>query len=142
MASSDSIGLAQQLGEVQGMLKQIIREGDGAREDRGKIFDRISAQDVAIAKAAASAESAAEAAAEVARSMGVALEHITNLQEELSQTINPAIVSYLNDRPVINEYRGLRAKAAGVVLVLLTIGWIGVEVLRLFMADLKKWLGW
>lgn len=135
MAPVSNTDLAQQLGEVQGSLKHLIRDSEQARTDRGRLFERVDRVEQTTAAAASAASMAARTAAD-------AVSHIERMQKELAETIQPAIRDYLTDKPVIDEYKHLRAKAAGVALALLFLGGVAIEVFRVFLDDIRRWLGW
>lgn len=140
MTGVSNAHIAQQLGEVQGSLKHLVREGENARGDRLRIFERLERQEAATAMAAAAAAEAAAAAARVAETASTSLQHIEEMQKELVESVNPAIADYLENKPHIEGYKNLKTKAAGVVLALLFIGWGVMEVLKLFASEIKRWL--
>ena len=50
----------------------------------------------------------------------------------------PAITDYNANKPHIESYKNLKAKAAGVALVLLFLGGIAIEVVRFFADNIRK----
>jgi len=130
--------LAMQLGDVQGTLRALVAEMERARDDRARIVEKQEKHELALAAVAASAASAAHAATTVAQSVAEAVKRIEVVQTELTDTIKPAVADYYLNKPHIEGYKSLKAKAAGVALVLVFIGWAGIEILRLFAADIKR----
>ena len=107
--------LAQQLGKVQGSLEYLIKETDRAKDERGKLYNRI--------------EAAEQSAASAARAAAAAAARIEALQSEINQKVSPAV----------EEFRNLKTKAAGVVLVLVFIGSIITAIATVFIQEIKTW---
>ena len=124
MAAVSNADIAQQLGRVQASLEHLLRDAENARADRGRLYTKIDEQSERLAKAE-------EAAAEAARAAAAAADRIEALQTHMAKSIEPPI----------QEFKNLKLKAAGVVIVLLFIGSVAATVLSVISADIRRWLG-
>lgn len=124
MAAVSNADIAQQLGRVQASLEHLIKDAENARADRGGLYAKLDEHYERITKAE-------DAAAEAARAAAAAASRIETLQKHMVESIEPPI----------QEFRNLKLKAAGVVIVLLFIGSVAATVLSVISTDIRRWLG-
>ena len=115
--SVSNADLAQQLGRVQADIGHVLRDNEHARTDRAKFYERINEVE--------------NAAATAARAAAAAAARIEAIQKEIAENVIPTV----------EEWKGLKLKAAGAVVILVLIGSVFGSLFALFLGDIKRWVG-